>query len=287
MSSYTVEFASGGTQGIVGKTALSIPENTLDTTDTPVTLTGKGVSNYGQIQQTNFVQMLENFASSSAPVHATVGQLWFNSGTGILYLCIDPANSAITETTYYPASITAAPAGGIAWVQIWPSTPGAGSVIESGNNTLSGNNIYTGSNTFEGSSSLPALVVTNAEEVVFPVAAGPTATQNVYIANGALQYFTVDAVNDWAVNFAWSSTSAFNAVAGVNRAVTVAMIVTQGATPYFPSTFEIDGVPVTPMWQGGVAPIAGDASSVDVYTFTIIKTASATYTVLGAVTKYA
>jgi hypothetical protein len=63
---------------------------------------------------------------------------------------------------------------------------------------------------------------------------------------------------------------------------------TNGATPYYPTTFQIDGSAVTPKWQGGTAPTAGNASSIDAYTFTIIKTAATpTYTVLAAQTKFA
>jgi hypothetical protein len=63
--------------------------------------------------------------------------------------------------------------------------------------------------------------------------------------------------------------------------------VTNGATAYYQTGFQVDGSSVTPKWQGGTAPSAGNASSVDVYTFTVIKTASATFTVLGSQTKFA
>ena len=45
---------------------------------------------------------------------------------------------------------------------------------------------------------------------------------------------------------------------------------------------------MTPKWQGGTAPSAGNASSIDVYVYTIIKTAATpTYTVLGSQTQFA
>ena len=49
----------------------------------------------------------------------------------------------------------------------------------------------------------------------------------------------------------------------------------------------IDGVSITPEWQGGAAPTAGNASSIDVYTYTIIKTGDATFTALAAQTQFA
>jgi len=66
-------------------------------------------------------------------------------------------------------------------------------------------------------------------------------------------------------------------------------MITNGSTAYKPAatSVTIDGVAVTPKWNGGTAPSAGNASSIDVYTFTIIKTASATYTVLATQSKFA
>ena len=71
-----------------------------------------------------------------------------------------------------------------------------------------------------------------------------------------------------------------------NQAITVAFLVQQGTTAYYNSAVTIDNASVTPIWQGGTAPTSGDASSLDVYVYTIIKTASATYTVMAAKTQY-
>ena len=68
---------------------------------------------------------------------------------------------------------------------------------------------------------------------------------------------------------------------------TIAHIVAQGATAYYNSAFQIDGSSVTPEWQGGAAPTAGNINSLDVYTYTIIKTGSSTFTVLAAQTQFA
>ena len=71
------------------------------------------------------------------------------------------------------------------------------------------------------------------------------------------------------------------------EAITVTFLVTQGSTAYYNSAVQVDGSSVTPKWQGGTAPTAGNASSIDAYTYTIIKTGSATFTVLAAQTKFA
>ena len=71
------------------------------------------------------------------------------------------------------------------------------------------------------------------------------------------------------------------------ESITVAYISKQGATAYYNTTVQVDGSVVTPVWQGGAAPSAGNTTSNDVYTFTAIKTASSTFTVLAAQTQFA
>ena len=72
-----------------------------------------------------------------------------------------------------------------------------------------------------------------------------------------------------------------------NEYRTVAIAIKNGSTPYYFNAFEIDGSAVTPLWSGGSAPSAGNASSTDFYTFSIVKTGSATFEVYGTFTKYA
>jgi hypothetical protein len=62
---------------------------------------------------------------------------------------------------------------------------------------------------------------------------------------------------------------------------------TQGSTAYYLNAYQVDGSTVTPKWSGGEAPTEGNASGIDVYTFTIIKTADATFTVLASQTQFA
>jgi len=69
--------------------------------------------------------------------------------------------------------------------------------------------------------------------------------------------------------------------------MTCAILMTQGSTPYYLNAYQVDGSSVTPKWSGGTAPSAGNASSIDSYSFTIIKTADATFTVLASLTQYA
>jgi hypothetical protein len=71
------------------------------------------------------------------------------------------------------------------------------------------------------------------------------------------------------------------------ESITIAHLVSQGGTAYYNSAVTIDGSSVTPEWQGGSAPTEGNVSSIDVYTYTVIKTGSAAFTVLAAQTQFA
>jgi hypothetical protein len=71
----------------------------------------------------------------------------------------------------------------------------------------------------------------------------------------------------------------------VGDAITVVWLNTNGTTAYYPNTIQIDGTTVTPKVPAAIT--VGNASSIDAYVFTIIKTASATFTVLETQTKFA
>lgn len=105
--------------------------------------------------------------------------------------------------------------------------------------------------------------------------------------NGAVQYSTASATASGTVNIASTSGVSLNTLMAVNQSLTIVLAITNGATAYYPSAWQIDGSAVTPKWSGGTAPTAGNASAIDIYTLNIIKTASATYTVLASQTKFA
>jgi|5B_taG_2_1085324.scaffolds.fasta_scaffold14119_3 hypothetical protein len=98
----------------------------------------------------------------------------------------------------------------------------------------------------------------------------------------AVELYTADQTANRTINF-----SNVNANLAVGQSVTVAIAMTQGSTAYYLNAYQVDGSSVTPKWSGGSAPTAGNASSIDAYSFTIIKTADATFTVLASQTQFA
>jgi hypothetical protein len=138
--------------------------------------------------------------------------------------------------------------------------------------------------------SLVRPVLTTAFETNAVSATAATGTVNVDLSTAAVHYYTANAAANWTFNFRGNSSTTLNSILSVGQSATVAFLVTNGSTAYYPTAFQVDGVSITSpniRWQGGTAPTAGNASSIDSYTFTIIKTASSTYTVLASQVKFA
>jgi len=115
----------------------------------------------------------------------------------------------------------------------------------------------------------------------------PPSTTNYDASTQTVQFYTTNATANFTLNIRGTSTVSLNTLMATGQAMTLALLINCGATAYYPSTIQIDGSTVTPKWQNGATISAGYASAVNVYVFSIIKTASATYTVLGTQTKYA
>jgi hypothetical protein len=128
---------------------------------------------------------------------------------------------------------------------------------------------------------------TSPTETVTVSATAATGTVNVDLSTSAVKYYTANATADWTFNFRGDGSNTLNSLLSNGQSATVVFLVTNGSTAYKPTVFQVDGSAVTPKWQGGNAPATGNVNSIDSYSFTIIKTASATYTVFGAQTKFA
>jgi hypothetical protein len=147
----------------------------------------------------------------------------------------------------------------------------------------------TGTATMNSSTAFAA-VAQNIVESINVVAGAINSTPTAYFNTGAVQYYTTSAGANWTQNLAFSSGTTLNSALAVGQSVTIAIMATQGATPYYMNgTLTIDGssTGVTTRWQNGSAPAAGNASGIDIYTYSVIKTASTpTYTVLASMTQF-
>jgi hypothetical protein len=146
---------------------------------------------------------------------------------------------------------------------------------------------YSAKQIFVGSSSSVAAEFKNIIEDGAVEATAATGTINFDVLSQSVLYYTSDASGNWTLNVRGSSGTTINSLLDVGDSISIAFLVTNGGTAYYQSAFEIDGSSVTPKWQGGTAPTAGNINSIDSYTFVIVKTASATFTVFGSLTKFA
>lgn len=152
--------------------------------------------------------------------------------------------------------------------------------------TLNTAQTFTALKTFSGSTSVAATKLTNAKEVTTISATAANGTIDYDVTTQSVLYYTSNASANWTVNFRGSSGTSLDTLMSTGESMTVAFLVTQGATAYYNSAVQVDGSSVTPKWQGGTAPTAGNASGVDAYTYTIVKTGSATFTVFAAQTQF-
>ena len=125
-------------------------------------------------------------------------------------------------------------------------------------------------------------VLISPEERMTVSAIAATGTINFDAITQGVLYYTSNASANWTLNVRGNSGTTLNTALATGDAITVAFLVTNGSTAYRHTALTIDGSAQTVKWSGGTAPAAGSASAIDAYSFTIIKTASATYTVLGA-----
>ena len=229
------------------------------------------------------------FATSNNITSTTVGgsantvSLTFD-GSGVITSAtnnaISVANTQITGNIVASTQI----------IGILPITNGG-----TGASTLAGANIavttatnsFTGLQTFTGSSSVAGAKIFDVLEGATISATAATGTINYDITTQAVLYYTSNASANWTVNFRGSSGTSANTLMATGESMTVAFLVTQGSTAYYNNVVQVDGSTVTPKYQGGTAWAAGNASSVDVYSYTIIKTGNAAFTVFAAQTKFA
>ena len=141
---------------------------------------------------------------------------------------------------------------------------------------------FTAKQTFTGTSSVISSKFINSLEAITVSATAATGTINYDATTQSILYYTTNASANWTVNFRASSGTTLNTAMSTGESITVVFLVTNGSTAYYNNVVQVDGTTVTPKWQGGAAPTTGNINSVDAYSYSIIKTGSAAFTVLAS-----
>jgi hypothetical protein len=164
-------------------------------------------------------------------------------------------------------------------------------ILTSGTTAASWDADFTGTSVITGTG---ATVLQNSPVMIAPEeratvsATAATGTIAFDLDTQGVLYYTTNASANFTLNFRGSATTTLNSKLAVGDTISAVFLNTNGATPYYPTVYQIDGSAVTPKWQNGSAPAAGNASSIDAYTLTIIKTAATpTYVVIASQTRFA
>jgi hypothetical protein len=228
------------------------------------------------------------------------------------------ANDTVTVLTVgsngYILSANSATTSGLEWIandvgDLTAVSAGTGITVTSGTGPIPSVAIDSTVTTLTGTQTLTNKTLTS------PAISGPTITGTTTIAqilesatvsataatgtinydvttNGAVTYYTSNAGANWTLNVRGNANTSLLNLMTTGQSLTIAFLVTQGSTAYYQSGFQVDSTSITPKWQGGTAPTAGNASSVDIYTMTIVKvattsTVASAFTAFGAQTKFA
>ena len=244
------------------------------------------------------IQLYRTTTAAAVPLTANLnpGELAININDADMALYAENASGTVKRLMNNPAGLKYPTSDGTngqviktdgAGVLSW--TAGAsGSYLPLSGGVMTGDIAFNAGQTFAiaGSSSTLGAIITSAAEVTTVSATAATGIINYDVTTQSVLYYTTSASANWTVNVRASSGTPLNTAIAIGQSITLAFMVTQGATAFYNNAFTIDGVSVTPKWQGGTAPTAGNAAGIDVYTYTITKTASATYIILASLTQF-
>ena len=92
----------------------TVSDGTVDTT-TDLVLIGKNYSGYGEFQNENYVKLLENFASTTAPGSPIAGQVWFDKTNNALKVYNGTVFKTVSSTTVSASTPSGADTGDLWW----------------------------------------------------------------------------------------------------------------------------------------------------------------------------
>ncbi len=200
------------------------------------------------------------------------------------------SSGAVTLSLSTPVSV---PNGGTGissfgtGIATWLGTPSSANLASAITDETGSGSLVFGTSPSITTPTLNQPVMVSPEERLNIVASAATGTINIDALTAGTWYYTSNASANHTLNFRGNGSNTLNSILTTGDSITLVWLNTNGTTAYYPNTIQIDGSNVTPKWQGGTAPTAGNASSIDAYVFNIIKTATSTYTVLASQTKFA
>ena len=261
--------------------------------------------------------------TAQAGVNVTGGALNVGSGitistsgvnvTGVITATNVSAGSSVTATNFYGTNGVNVTAGGVKVTAGGVDVTAGGLNVTAGISTFAGDVSIGDSITHSGDNTairFPAadtftvetagserLRVTSTGGIHFnnaeliervKITAGKLSdNQNINLDNGMIHHFTTAESTTATPNIV--SSAGINTNMAIGDAISVTIVTTAAAAGYA-ATVNIDGQKISAgqgslNWTGGSAPSDGGASGVDIYAYTLIKTADAKFTVIATQTK--
>lgn len=213
-----------------------------------------------------------NFTTASNVSLGAVGNVHITGGANTYILTTDGAgNLSWVAPTGATSSIIA---NGTSNVSI-PTTNGNVSISVNGTS-----NVLTVSNT--SVTVAETLTIQQGLEKVTLDAIASTGTVNFDLLTQAILDKTANASGNFTINVRGNSSSTFDSIISTGQSMTCTYINKKNtASPKIMTAFTIDSTSQTVYWSNGQSPTT-NIYVYDIYTFNIIKTGSATFTVFGS-----
>lgn len=148
--------------------------------------------------------------------------------------------------------------------------------------------LYNSLATLTGTQTIVNKTFKTAKENVTIAATAPPTIVNFDVATQPIMWYNSNTTANFTVNIRGEGTTptTLNSLLSVGESITANLFVQNGATPYYPTAYQIDGVAITPKYQGSIPYVTGNQFATDLYVMFIIKTANNAWTLFVSQTKF-
>jgi hypothetical protein len=265
------------------------------------------VANAANAAAANGGSVVVTFAATPPATANANGHIWIDSDDGTEYMYFKdsdgfqwvefgPSSSNVTSNTFITANIastlshanaafTKANAASQHANASFEIANGAASLANSAFDLANGTSVSANSSTVTSSrlsSNLKLSIIQVLESAnIYTTAIGGNV--NIDIGNNTSYFFSANTTANVTFNLRGNATTTFNTTVAIGQTASVAIALKQGSTKYKANVY-IDGVLQTPYWLGNASPgyATTQEQSIDVYTYTVFKTAASTYSILAA-----
>jgi len=136
-----------------GTLLVSVAENTIDTSRS-VKFVGKKTTGFGEVQNEDFLHLMEHFANTTAPTSPIVGQMYYNKTDKKVRVCINESPTTWKLIQFVNTTLPGSPAtgdlyfntvsgklevfDGSSWIEVGPPDPSAVEQLVETTSTSSG-----------------------------------------------------------------------------------------------------------------------------------------------------